>query len=115
VRVLIYLVQAVARPNRDWLVRQYREAYERFLCPVCEYPIRRGPLRFLFWTRRTAKKLPQSGSEASAERGPYTCPVCATRLYEECPACHEQRHSLLPACEHCGATRSLEEVVAAVR
>jgi hypothetical protein len=114
-RVLIFLVQAVARPNRDWLLRQYREAYERFLCPVCEYPIRRGPLKFLFWTRRSAKKLPRSSVEAPAERQPYTCPVCATRLYEECPACHEQRHSLLPACEHCGATRSLEEVVAAGR
>jgi hypothetical protein len=112
-RVLVYLVRMVAYPKRDWLVRQYREAYERFLCPVCEFPIRRGPLRYLFWTRRTAKKLPQLASASSDGNEPYTCPMCATKLYEECPSCHAQRHSLLPACEHCGATKNVEEIAGA--
>lgn len=114
-RVLVYLVRLVAYPKRDWLLRQYREAYERFLCPVCEYPIRRGPLKYLFWTRRTAKRLPQLATASSAEEEAYTCPTCATRLYEECPTCHAQRHTLLPACQHCGATRSLEEIALAAR
>lgn len=114
-RVLVYLVRSVAYPKLDWLVSQYREAYERFLCPVCEFPIRRGPLKFLFWTRRSIKslasRLGERPSPSSADE-PYTCPNCATRLYEECPACHAQRHSLLPACEHCGAVKPLGEIAA---
>ena len=110
-KVLVYLVRLMAHPKSDWLVRQYRDAYERFLCPVCEYPIRRGPLKYLFWTWRTAKKLPQVPLSTGAEE-PYTCPMCATRLFEECPACHAQRHTLLPACEHCGATRTMDEIAA---
>lgn len=110
-RVLVYLVRLVAYPKRDWLLRQYREAYERFLCPVCEYPIRRGPLKYLFWTRRTAKRLPQLATASSAEEEAYTCPTCATRLYEECSSCHAQRHTLLPACQHCGATRPLDDIL----
>jgi hypothetical protein len=109
------LIRQVVRPKSDWLVRQYREAYERFLCPVCEYPIRRGPLKYLFWTRRTAKKLPvvQLADADDKPDGPYTCPICATKLFEECPSCHAQRHALLPACEHCGATKPIEEIAAA--
>ncbi|HEY4309244.1 MAG TPA: hypothetical protein VGN12_07310 [Pirellulales bacterium] len=112
-RALVYLLRLVAHPKGDWLVGQYREAYERFLCPVCEYPIRRGPLKYLFWTRRTAKKLPQQVTTSGAEE-PYTCPMCATRLFAECPACHGQRHTLLPACEHCGATRTFDEIASDV-
>ena len=42
-RVLIHFIRMAAFPKADWLLKQYREAYERFLCPVCEYPIRTGP------------------------------------------------------------------------
>jgi hypothetical protein len=35
----------------------YREAYERFFCPICEFPIRRGPLKYVFWSRRSIKNL----------------------------------------------------------
>ncbi len=114
-RTLVFLVRSIAFPKRDWLVRQYREAYERFLCPVCEYPIRRGPLKYLFWTRRTAKKLPQVAVPAADGEAPYTCPMCGTRLYEECPQCHALRHSLLPACEHCGTSKPLEDLAAMTR
>ncbi|NLX97875.1 MAG: hypothetical protein GXY83_17055 [Rhodopirellula sp.] len=106
VRCLVYLIRLVAFPRIDWLVKQYREAYERFLCPVCEYPIRIGPRRFLYWTRRTVHKvLPRGDSPSEAEQ--YTCPSCGTRLFEECPECRKVRHSLLGHCMHCGAEKPL--------
>jgi hypothetical protein len=103
-RVLIYLLRMIARPSTDYLLRQYREAYERFFCPICDYPIRRGPLKYVFWSRRTIKKLhfpPQAGDAHDPDE-PYTCPACATALFEKCGTCGSVRHSLLPACDHCG-------------
>jgi hypothetical protein len=62
-KILIYAIRLVSFPGKRWLQKQYREAYERFLCPICEYPIRTGPRRFLFWTRRTVHKtIPHQGS-----------------------------------------------------
>ncbi|MBN2448863.1 MAG: hypothetical protein JXR77_00655 [Lentisphaeria bacterium] len=102
VRILVAFLRAMRAPRAAALARQYHEAYERFLCPVCEYPIRRGPLRFAFWTRRTARKLVPAAEAEGAEE-PYTCPACGTRLFETCGSCGGVRHSLLPACMHCGA------------
>lgn len=107
VRILIYFIRLLAYPKIQWLVKQYREAYERFLCPICEYPIRTGPRRFLFWTRRSVKKTVIPAGEGIQEK-PYTCPSCGTMLYEECTACHKIRHSLLPYCDHCGGEKTLE-------
>jgi hypothetical protein len=101
-KLLIHFIKTVAAPKIDLLLRQYREAYERFLCPICEYPIRTGPRKFLYWTRRTVNKiLPQCG--ASDKNEPYHCPSCGTALFENCLACKDVRHSLLEHCEHCGA------------
>jgi len=101
-RLLVQLIRTIAFPKVEWLERQYREAYERFLCPICEYPIRTGPRKYLFWTRRTVHKiLPPSGA-AEAE-SPYTCPCCGTAVFENCSACGKVRHALLAHCEHCGA------------
>jgi predicted RNA-binding Zn-ribbon protein involved in translation (DUF1610 family) len=106
-RLLVYLIRIIVFPKLDWLLRQYREAYERFLCPVCEYPIRTGPRKFLYWTRRTVHKvLPPAEAEGKSE--PYTCPSCGTPLFEECPACHNVRHSLLGHCAHCGTEKELQ-------
>jgi predicted RNA-binding Zn-ribbon protein involved in translation (DUF1610 family) len=102
VRLLIYAIRLVARPKPDELLKQYREAYERFLCPVCDYPIRTGPRKWLYWTRRTVHKvLPQPGLSDGEET--YTCPACGTLLFEMCPSCRKTRHRMLPHCEHCGA------------
>lgn len=103
-RVLLQLIRMIAAPRRDWLLKQYREAYERFLCPICGFPIRRGPLKYLVWNRRTARKLTSLPDPASANapEEPYACPVCGTSLFGECPRCHGVRHALLPACSHCG-------------
>jgi predicted RNA-binding Zn-ribbon protein involved in translation (DUF1610 family) len=92
----------IAFPKKDWLLKQYREAYEAFFCPICDYPIRRGPLKYMFWSRRSIRKLQVPPVSPNGTEEPYTCPMCATKLFEECPSCHAIRHSLLPACEKCG-------------
>ncbi len=102
IRVLVYLLRMIAFPKIDWLLRQYREAYEFFLCPICTYPIRRGPLAYRFWNRRSIKKMLIPAGDTSAEETPYTCPVCTTQLYENCASCSKIRPSLLPACPQCG-------------
>jgi predicted RNA-binding Zn-ribbon protein involved in translation (DUF1610 family) len=106
-KLLIYFIRVIAFPKAQWLTRQYREAYERFLCPICEYPIRTGPRKFLFWTRRTVNKivLPKESPKAEA----YACPACGTKLFEECSECHNIRHVLLPYCQHCNATKTVGE------
>ena len=80
-KLLIYFIRAIAFPKAQWLTKQYREAYERFLCPICEYPIRTGPRKFLFWTRRTVNKivLPKDSTKDES----YACPACGTVLFEE--------------------------------
>lgn len=105
IRILIYFIEIVVHPKKEWLDRKNREAYERFLCPICEYPIRIGPRKFLYWTRRTVHKVLPQG-EATLREQPYTCPSCGTTLFEQCCSCQGIRHSLLSSCEHCGATKT---------
>jgi hypothetical protein len=117
VRILVYLLKMIAFPKKDWLLKQYREAYEAFFCPICNYPIRRGPLKFMFWSRRSIRKMAIPPVSQNGADEPYTCPMCATKLFEESPSCHAVRHSLLPACEKCGAEKSpvmLQEAVPSV-
>ena len=102
-RLLVYFIRSVAFPKTEWLTKQYREAYERFLCPVCEYPIRMGPRRFLFWTRRTVNKIVVPNSAQGEHEEAYVCPSCGSALFEECAVCHKTRHTMLPNCSHCGA------------
>jgi predicted RNA-binding Zn-ribbon protein involved in translation (DUF1610 family) len=105
-QLLIHFIRTIASPKVELLFKQYREAYERFLCPVCEYPIRIGPRRFLYWTRRTVNKsIPQK--EQAGEEEVYTCPSCGTTLFEECTSCKGVRHSLLAHCQHCGAEKQI--------
>ena len=106
-RILVSLLRTMAFPKPDWLLKQYREAYEHFLCPICGHPIRRGPLKHLFWTRSSLKKLHVPTNALEGVDEPYTCPVCATALFEECPSCRQVRHPLLPACSHCGVARQI--------
>ena len=104
-----WLIRRLVRPKLETLLKQYRQAYERFLCPVCEYPIRTGPRKYLFWTRRTVHKTALTGSVTSSEHleEPYTCPSCGSRLFEKCETCGGISHSLLPSCQHCGAEREI--------
>jgi hypothetical protein len=100
-RVLVLLLRSMAHPKLDYLLKQYREAYERFLCPICAYPIRRGPMKYLLWTRNSLKKLAALPERDPGKEEGYVCPSCGTRLFEECEGCGKIRHSLLPACVHC--------------
>jgi hypothetical protein len=105
-RLLVHLIRSNRTPQPEVLLKQYREAYERFLCPVCDYPVRTGPRRYLFWTRRTVNKmLPQGGGPEP--HAPFTCPCCGSALFEACSNCQKIRHALLPYCEHCGAAKQL--------
>jgi predicted RNA-binding Zn-ribbon protein involved in translation (DUF1610 family) len=102
--ILLSLIRMMVAPRKDWLLKQYREAYEMFLCPVCTFPIRRGPLRYLYWNRRTVKKLANPNMPVTEhEDETYTCPSCGTQLFEECGQCHNIRYSLLPSCDKCGS------------
>lgn len=101
-RMLVYLIQRLAAPKPDLVVKQYRQSYDRGICPVCSKPIRMGPLRYLATHRRSGLVLAGRGLE-SIKQEAYTCPACGTGLYEKCQQCQGVRHSLLPFCEHCGA------------
>ena len=106
----VWLVRRLVTPKLELLLKQYRQAYEHYLCPVCEYPIRRGPRKYLFWTRRTVHKVslaPAGGASTVEDEGPYACPSCGTLLFEKCSSCGKVRHSLLPACQTCGAVKEI--------
>jgi hypothetical protein len=111
IRILVYLLRRLAQPGRGYLLKQYREAYERFFCPICEYPIRRGPLKFVFWSRRSIKKLHFPPPSQAPSDEPYTCPACGTQLFETCPSCGKVRHSLLPVCTVCGHEKPIDQVI----
>ncbi|HWY69942.1 MAG TPA: hypothetical protein VNX88_14825 [Terriglobales bacterium] len=105
--ILVWLLRMVRSPKQSWLLKQYRDAYEAFFCPICDYPIRRGPRRYLFWTRRTVGKIASPTPLEQAGEEPYSCPACGSRLYEACTKCKAIRHSLLPFCENCSAEKML--------
>jgi hypothetical protein len=105
-RLLVYFIKVVAFPKAQWLTKQYRDAYRHHLCPVCEYPIQIGPLKFLHWTRRTVHKL-RARQTLTGDEEVYACPSCGATLFEECTECQKIRHSLLPHCRHCGAEKEI--------
>ncbi len=107
--ILVYLLRMIAFPKKDWLRKQYSDAYEAFLCPICGYPIRRGPLKYMSWTRRSIRKVSMRlpPTEPAGQEEAYTCPTCGTQLFEQCTSCKAIRHSLLPMCETCGAEKPL--------
>ena len=113
IKIVVYLTKATTFPKMAALLKQYRDAYEHFLCPICEYPIRRGSMKYRFWTRRSIRKLASPDSAIAAPDEPYTCPSCGSHLFEVCPRCQHIRHALLPFCEQCGDERAMSTVVSA--
>lgn len=104
----VRLMRRQVKPQVEALLKQYKQAYERFLCPVCDYPIRIGPRKFLYWTRRTVHKTVLSANTADpATEECYCCPSCGTDLFEKCEACGKVCHSLLPNCQHCGNEKTI--------
>jgi len=96
VKLLVYFLKRIVFPQKDWLIKQYQQAYDKYLCPICGKPIRIGPLRYI--TRKKHLTTPAQ----SDQQQPYACPSCGSQLYEKCDKCSDIRHSLLPFCEHCG-------------
>jgi predicted RNA-binding Zn-ribbon protein involved in translation (DUF1610 family) len=107
IRLLIYILMRIVAPKKPVIIRQYQEAYDRGICPVCGKPIRIGPLRYAVGTKRRGLILLGQGIEATKQEA-YTCPSCGTQLYEKCDKCSDIRHSLLPFCEHCGSQKASE-------
>lgn len=108
-KILMLLIRNASSSEPQVLLKRFRDAYVYFQCPGCEFPIRRGPMKYLFWTRRTLPKLilregGKSVSEESAKEEAYTCPVCSTELFSTCDQCKKIRYALLPACPHCGSS-----------
>lgn len=106
ISIIVYLmkklIQSIKSPKLDMLIEQYKEAYDQFFCPICEFPIHMGPRRYLHWTRRsnTYLRLPKSTEHQDFEI--YHCPACSTELFNQCASCHKVKHTLLKSCSHCG-------------
>ena len=108
---LAWMLRKAVNPSRQLLLARHREAYRAHVCPVCAYPIARGPLKFALWTRKGPQLSATAELASSQETGadtPYACPSCGTTLFAACRSCNAPRHTLLPFCEHCG-----DELVAA--
>lgn len=101
-RLLVYLIKRIVSPKKDWILKQYQEAYDKNVCPICGKPARIGPLRYAVGGKRRGLVLLAGQGAEAAKQQLYTCPSCGTQLYEKCDKCSDIRHSLLPFCEHCG-------------
>ena len=101
-RLLVYVIKRIVSPKKDWILKQYQEAYDKNVCPICGKPIRTGPLRYAVGGKRKGLLLLAGQGTEPAKQQPYTCPSCGTELYGKCDKCSNIRHSLLPFCEHCG-------------
>lgn len=111
-RIPIYLLQTITFLHKTWLFKQYRETYETFLFPLCNYSIRHGPLKYVFRSRRSIRKLRLVASFPTDQPDEsYMCPMRGTHLFDECGACHTIRRSLLRACQGYGAEKTLESII----
>lgn len=99
---LIQLIRTAASPRADWLLKQYRLAYNQHRCPQCAYPILRGPMRHATWTSKGPKPIAAPHDSDTEGEKAYTCPACGEQLFEHCEQCNAIRHSLLPFCDSCG-------------
>lgn len=99
-RALIYLLRMMITPKSNWLLKQYREAYKKLLCPSCDYPIRPGVLKYSTLTQDHLKNITLTDSLKPVEK--YSCPGCGIKLFEPCSNCKATRHTLLEFCESCG-------------
>ncbi len=108
---LVKLIRLVTAPALDWMLKQYREAYQKHRCPICSDPIQRGPFRHAVWKRKgpTAISSSSRGKDEEGEK-PYVCPSCGTGLFEECTTCGSSRHALLPFCDSCGTEKEIAPV-----
>ena len=108
VLILRHLIRLAIFPRKDWLLKQYKEAYKKWRCPVCDLPIRRGIRKEIDWGSGTQKgAIPIGQKEEDSSDQPYSCPSCGQDLYEQCLDCQQIRHSLLPFCQICSGEKGI--------
>lgn len=100
---LIAKLRMIAAPKPDWLEKQYREAYQKIQCPICQYPVKPGVAKL--FTQEHGTNLPLTNLSYLDEVKKYTCPGCGELLLESCTHCDHLRYSLLKYCDCCGATK----------
>lgn len=103
-RALVSMLRMVIAPKASWLLKQYREAYQKLECAMCQYPIQPGLLKF-FKSRSNKKDIGLTDISYIENTEAYICPSCGERLFEKCDVCAHTRHSLLMFCDHCGAEK----------
>lgn len=101
---LLSMLRMVATPKYNWLIKQYQEAYQKIQCPICQFQIRPGILKFIPMpsNQKEPAMAPLNYLETIEE---YTCPSCGEQLFEKCSSCSNLRHSLLLYCDHCGTKK----------
>lgn len=104
IRALISMLRSIESPKKDWLLKQYKEAYQKLLCPECQYPIQPGIMKFFTPRSQSLEKAMDSTYLQKIDQ--YSCPSCGTHLFEPCVVCQQTRYSLLKYCDHCGAEKT---------
>lgn len=100
---LISKLKMVAAPNPPWLQGQYREAYQKNQCPICQFSIK--PSISKFFTSEAKSNLPMTNFSYLDKVDTYTCPSCGELLFEKCTHCSHVRYSLLMYCDFCGVKK----------
>jgi predicted RNA-binding Zn-ribbon protein involved in translation (DUF1610 family)/Tfp pilus assembly protein PilO len=98
--IMYIIIRQAIKPRLDWLLKQYRSAYNAGRCPVCSEPIHRGPLKDI--PQGQTKTRLNINIPADTRQEPYCCPSCGTTLFEKCKKCSNIRKSLMPYCQNCG-------------
>ena len=103
VRSLRAMLRMMVAPQKNWLMKQYREAYQKMQCAMCQYPIQPGIFKFFMPQKPKDKQEANVSYLENIER--YNCPSCGEHLFEKCGSCQHTRHSLLTYCDNCGAEK----------
>lgn len=105
---IIHLIKKTIKPKWDWRLKQIKKAYTDHLCPVCSFPIKRGPFKYAVWTSLGPRfQVWNKSIDEEVEDQPYICPACGEQLYEKCESCQSIRPSLLSHCPTCGNSKQI--------
>jgi predicted RNA-binding Zn-ribbon protein involved in translation (DUF1610 family) len=106
IRLLISMLRMSTAPKLDWLLKQYRESYQKLECPICQFSIQPGYLK-LMMPQLFLKESVAMNAQYLEKIHDYHCPCCGEKLFEKCSGCAHTRHSLLLYCDHCGAEKKI--------
>ena len=99
-KILITKLRMIASPNRPWLEKQYSEAYQKNLCPICRFSIKPSISKFFMVENKNI--VPAANYHYLNKVSAYTCPCCGTLLFDQCTSCSHLKYSLLGYCDSCG-------------